>query len=79
MRPRDDQPKQLCTFRSTTMAMRQPIPKNTNRPSAVAKRTIVIRGFKTSVSLEAEFWDALGEIAASRGVSRSALISEIGS
>ena len=58
------------------MAIRQPIPKNTNRPSTVAKRTIVIS--KTSVSLEAEFWDALGEIAASRGVYRSTLISEIG-
>jgi len=58
--------------------MRQSIPKNTNRHRIVARRTIVIRGCKTSVSLEAEFWDALGEIAASRGISRSELISEIG-
>ncbi|QND70029.1 ribbon-helix-helix domain-containing protein [Tardiphaga robiniae] len=39
-----------------------------NEPApAIRKRSVVIGGHKTSVSLEDEFWDSLKEIAAERG------------
>ena len=50
------------------------------RPSdgaAVVKRSVAIAGHRTSVSLEAPFWDALREIAAARGVSVQALIGDV--
>jgi predicted DNA-binding ribbon-helix-helix protein len=43
----------------------------------VLKRSVVVDGRKTSVSLENEFWTALREIAASRGTNVSALIGTI--
>ncbi|AWN41890.1 ribbon-helix-helix domain-containing protein [Methylobacterium durans] len=43
----------------------------------VAKRSVVIAGHRTSISLEAPFWDALREIAGARGLSVQALIGEI--
>src|SRR5579871_5847677 len=51
--------------------------------SAVAKRSIVINGHKTSVSLEAEFWTALKEIVAlspplDRGERRPTLAEYVG-
>ncbi len=47
------------------------------RPNAIAKRSIAIAGHRTSLSLEAAFWDWLRRIAAERGVSVSALVAEI--
>ena len=41
------------------------------------KRSIVVKGLHTSVSLEDEFWNLLGSISSLRGVSRSVLVSEI--
>jgi len=41
---------------------------------SVRKRSVLIAGHPTSVSLEAPFWDALKEIAAARGCSVGALI-----
>jgi predicted DNA-binding ribbon-helix-helix protein len=41
------------------------------------KRSLVIAGHATSVSLEQEFWDALKEIADRRGLSLAGLIAEI--
>jgi predicted DNA-binding ribbon-helix-helix protein len=41
------------------------------------KRSVIVAGHATSVSLEAEFWDALRDIAAARGVSINRLIAEI--
>ena len=41
------------------------------------KRSIRIAGHRTSVALEAPFWDALERLAAARGVSLAALIVEI--
>jgi predicted DNA-binding ribbon-helix-helix protein len=41
------------------------------------KRSIVIAGHRTSVSLEDAFWDALGELAAKDGRSIAGLIGEI--
>lgn len=41
------------------------------------KRSVTIAGHRTSVSLEAAFWRALGDIAERRGVPLSQLIAEI--
>ncbi|HYG90574.1 MAG TPA: ribbon-helix-helix domain-containing protein [Azospirillum sp.] len=41
------------------------------------KRSVLIAGHPTSVSLEEEFWETLKEVAAARGVSVNALIEEI--
>ncbi len=41
------------------------------------KRSVVIAGHATSVSLEPEFWQVLQEIAAADGMSLSALIRQI--
>jgi len=45
--------------------------KNPDLRSPVVKRSIVIAGHKTSVSLEDAFWEALKVIAAARGISLS--------
>ena len=45
--------------------------------SLVVKRSIVVAGRKTSISLEAAFWNAFKEIAAQRHVTLSALVAEI--
>jgi predicted DNA-binding ribbon-helix-helix protein len=44
---------------------------------AVVKRSIVIDGHKTSVSLEDAFWSGLKEIANARGTTVSQTVSEI--
>lgn len=41
------------------------------------KRSVLIAGHATSVSLEEEFWEALRELATARGLSINALIEEI--
>ncbi len=41
------------------------------------KRSVLIAGHPTSVSLEEEFWDALKGVAQARGLSVNALIEEI--
>jgi predicted DNA-binding ribbon-helix-helix protein len=45
--------------------------------SPVIKRSIVIAGHKTSVSLEDAFWVGLKEIAAERGLTLSELVATI--
>ena len=45
--------------------------------SLVSKRSIVIAGHKTSVSLEDAFWDSLKEIAGERGMTLGALVAAI--
>lgn len=44
---------------------------------AVSKRSITIRGHRTSVSLEDAFWRDLRAIADQRGLSLTALITQI--
>ena len=52
--------------------------KNRRNPaSPVAKRSIMLAGNKTSVSLEKSFWDGLNEIADEERITRSALIERI--
>jgi len=41
------------------------------------KRSLVIAGHKTSVSLENEFWDSLKEIASERGITLGELVRTI--
>ena len=43
----------------------------------IVKRSVVVDGHRTSVSLEPAFWDVLKEIAARRGLSINKLIAEI--
>ena len=45
--------------------------------SSIAKRSVVIGGHKTSVSLEEPFWVALKQIANAQHVTLSALLAEI--
>jgi predicted DNA-binding ribbon-helix-helix protein len=45
--------------------------------SNMFKRSVMLHGHKTSVSLEAEFWNCLKQIAARERVSISALITRI--
>jgi predicted DNA-binding ribbon-helix-helix protein len=45
--------------------------------STVVKRSIVIAGHKTSVSLEDAFWKSLREIAGDRGITLSTLVTSI--
>lgn len=47
--------------------------------SPVVKRSIVIAGHKTSVSLEDAFWEALKEIASGRRLTLSDLVATIDS
>jgi len=45
--------------------------------SPVVKRSIVVAGHKTSVSLEQEFWTAMREISDARRTTLSDLVGEI--
>ena len=45
--------------------------------STVVKRSIVVAGHKTSVSLEDAFWNGLKEIARERHMTLSELVAEI--
>jgi predicted DNA-binding ribbon-helix-helix protein len=45
--------------------------------SPVVKRSIVVGGHKTSVSLEAAFWNGMKEISRIRGMTLSELVGEI--
>src|SRR5215813_12000067 len=45
--------------------------------SLIVKHSVIIRGHKTSVSLEKAFWTALKDIADLRGVTMTFLVSSI--
>jgi predicted DNA-binding ribbon-helix-helix protein len=47
------------------------------KESGIVKRSVAIAGHRTSVSLEAPFWEALKEIAGKRGASVQQLIGNI--
>jgi predicted DNA-binding ribbon-helix-helix protein len=47
------------------------------KKSPIARRSVIIGGRRTSVSVEDEFWTALREIAEERGTSLAALVTEI--
>jgi len=46
-------------------------------PASVRKRSVVIEGHKTSVSLESAFWEALQSIARERGSTINGLVAQI--
>jgi len=46
-------------------------------PARLRKRSVTIAGHRTSLSLEAAFWEELKAAAAARGQSLNALIAEI--
>ena len=48
-------------------------------PHIIRKRSVRIAGHRTSLSLEAAFWDQLQTIAAARGLSLNKLVEEIDS
>jgi predicted DNA-binding ribbon-helix-helix protein len=48
-----------------------------NESSPVTKRSIVIAGHKTSISLEDAFWNGLREIASTKTMTLSALVASI--
>jgi predicted DNA-binding ribbon-helix-helix protein len=41
------------------------------------KRSFSLAGHRTSVALEAEFWEALAALAAARGLTLAALVAEL--
>ncbi len=41
------------------------------------RRSVIVSGHRTSVSVEAAFWDELAAIAKRRGLSMNTLVSEI--
>ena len=45
--------------------------------SRPVKRSLTLRGHRTSVSLEDEFWDTFRGFAAERGMAINALVAEI--
>ena len=45
--------------------------------STIIKRSIVINGHKTSISIEDQFWAALKSIAAERNLTTSELVSMV--
>ena len=46
-------------------------------PAKLRKRSVTIAGHRTSISLEADFWDALGEIAEGQKRPVATLIADI--
>jgi predicted DNA-binding ribbon-helix-helix protein len=46
-------------------------------PHAIQKHSVLIAGHRTSLTLEAAFWDQLQRIAAARGLSLNKLVEEI--
>jgi len=51
--------------------------RGVSHEALVVKRSIVVSGHKTSVSLEDAFWNALKEIAKARNVTLSELVAAI--
>ena len=51
--------------------------KNSQPGAGVVKRSLVIAGHRTSVSLEESFWTALTGLAAGRGQSIASVVAEI--
>lgn len=47
------------------------------RAGTIKKRSVLIAGHPTSLSLEVEFWSALGEIARRRGQSLNRLVASV--
>jgi predicted DNA-binding ribbon-helix-helix protein len=59
---------------SATRAEAAPVPDAPDRP---VKRSLTLHGHRTSVSLEAAFWEEFRRLAAARGLSVNALAAEL--
>jgi len=46
-------------------------------PAPIVKRSVVIAGHRTSISIEEPFWRAAKELAATDGISMSSLLAQI--
>lgn len=53
------------------------MPKEATGMHPIRKRSVIVSGHRTSVSLEEIFWEALAELAAERRVSVNHLVTEI--
>ena len=62
---------------SDTQSARTVDVRAVDNPAEIKKRSVVISGHRTSISLENVFWNALREIASSRKVSVNQLVTEI--
>lgn len=51
--------------------------KNAEDPAEIKKRSVVISGHRTSISLENVFWEALRTIAIEKGISVNQLVTDI--
>jgi predicted DNA-binding ribbon-helix-helix protein len=60
-------------------SLRRPLAGRTRikNPTTIKKRSVVIAGHATSLSLESEFWGALQEIARRRGISLNRLVASV--
>lgn len=66
------------TFRDTPLlAGTDPTAEDAAKASEIRKRSVVIAGHRTSISLENIFWDQLCQIAAGRLMSVNQLVTEI--
>ena len=75
MNPDTERNKKLVVMAAADSSKKNPVaPRDTARPQ---KRSFTIAGHKTSISLEAAFWDALKDIAARDGRAVSALVADI--
>lgn len=52
-------------------------PEQARQTDPVRKRSVIVSGHRTSVSLEETFWEALAELAGERGISINHLVTEI--
>jgi predicted DNA-binding ribbon-helix-helix protein len=59
------------------MAKTKPASADPPGAAAVRKYSLTVAGHRTSISLEAVFWDQLRGLAAARGLSLPALVGEI--
>jgi predicted DNA-binding ribbon-helix-helix protein len=71
VRAADDGVVPIVNFR------RIPLPEEAAMQSAVVKRSIVVAGHKTSVSLEDEFWNGLKDIGKGHKMTLSGLVANI--
>lgn len=65
--------------RGVTPDMPKPEEDHATNPGEMRKRSVVIAGHRTSVSLENAFWNALKAIANSRGLTVNQMVTEIDS
>jgi predicted DNA-binding ribbon-helix-helix protein len=56
---------------------RKTLVQGTEDPAEIKKRSVVISGHRTSISLENVFWESLRDIASAKGRSVNQLVTDI--